>query len=48
MSTRKVNLLELSDTEKARITKEAKISLLRQVSEARLCRTFAQIYNYEC
>jgi hypothetical protein len=43
MSAKKVNLLELSDPEKARIIKEAKISLLRQVAEARLCRSFAQI-----
>jgi hypothetical protein len=38
MSTKKVNLLELSDSEKAIIIREAKTYLHKQVSEARLFR----------
>jgi len=41
MNPTKVNLLELSDSEKIRIIRDAKNILLQQVSEARLCRSFA-------
>jgi hypothetical protein len=45
MSTKTVNLLELSDSEKTRIIEKAKIILEQQVSEARLFRSFAQFYT---
>ncbi len=41
MDNKRVNLLELPDYEKVRILEEAKIHLLQQVSEARLCRDYA-------
>ena len=47
MDTKKPNLLELSDFEKINLIKEAKASLLQQISEERLCREFAQIYSLE-
>jgi hypothetical protein len=48
MSTKKVDLLELSDSERMKIIKEAKASLLRQVEEARLYQSFAQISDCKC
>lgn len=48
MSARKIDLLELSDSEKMSVIREAKNSLLRQVSEERFCREFAQIYSCDC
>ena len=47
MNTKKTNLLELSDFEKISLIKEAKASLLEQISEERLYREFAQIYSLE-
>ncbi|MGD0644322.1 MAG: hypothetical protein ABSA75_05395 [Candidatus Bathyarchaeia archaeon] len=48
MSTKKTNLLELSDSERMRILNEAKMSLLRQVEEARLYQSFTQIPDCKC
>ena len=47
MDTKKSDLLELSDSEKINLIKEAKASLLQQISEERLYREFAQIYSLE-
>jgi len=47
MSTKKVDLLELSDSERTKIIKEAKACLLQQVEEARLQQSFARIYDCE-
>ena len=48
MSIKKANLFELSESERINLIKEAKMSLLRQVLEARLFREFAQIYGCNC
>jgi hypothetical protein len=47
MNTKKPNLLELSDSEKINLIKEAKTNLVQQVLEERLCREFAQVYSCE-
>ena len=47
MNPKKTNLLKLSDYKKTKLIKKAKASLLKQVSEERLCREFAQIYGIE-
>jgi hypothetical protein len=45
MNTGIVNLLELSDCEKAKIVEEIRIMLHQELAEARLCRDFAYIYG---
>ena len=47
MNPKETNLLKLSDYKKTKLIKKAKASLLKQVSEERLCREFAQIYGIE-
>ncbi len=42
MSTKRVNLLEQSDFERARIMKEAKTNLQEQLAEARFCRSLVE------
>ena len=42
MNTRKVNLLKLSESEKETIIRKARTYLSKQVSEERMCRSFAQ------
>jgi hypothetical protein len=39
---KKVNLLELSNSKKARLLKEAKEKLRQQLVEARFCQSFAK------
>jgi hypothetical protein len=42
MSTKRVNLLEHPDFERARIMKEAKTNLQEQLAEARLCQSLVE------